>query len=550
MRNFLGIHLLLLLNACSSPESEFKGYEGRYALTEVDVGIVQVVGDELTYRPLLWRSTQRLSEVGPDSFSVRGRPDRTMIFHRNDAGTVVAAMIQNMGTTGPYRRLAPDEYTAAELAFSGEGAAAVDRLQAADVSENNAVRFTENLLYSWPSRSEAAISFIASLSNHFPENASVQAMYGEALVRNGFRDAAQERFEAAQSIDSENELAITGLGRLGLLETNDSGWSVPFSLDTLFASPTADEIEAVLAEWRTRELQPSNVEIVYSTRVDFSGDVFDLHVLQHEVHGERHYGAIISPSDGGAECCAVIVQARGVSWNYGPMTIGGGLRASDILRDRRADVIYVVPSFRGETLIVDDREFRSAGDPTDSWDGATDDAIALLNVALSQYPAADPERICALGGSRGGSVVLLMGIRDSRIKCVVAIAAPTDWFIHMSEKGWTMAEVTRQALRIRATPDMSGGQFIRRYLRRTIEGETNVRAIRLKMVAASPMYFADRLPLTQAHYGVEDEIVPIANGRALVGNRVEVLFHANMGHDVNTANAAARLFLLAELFER
>ena len=217
-----------------------------------------------------------------------------------------------------------------------------------------------------------------------------------------------------------------------------------------------------------------------------------------------------------------------------------------------------MPSFRGEVLKFDGKEYVSEGDRTDSWDGAADDALALLNTALSITPNADINRICAFGKSRGGSVALLAGIRDSKIKSVVDWAGPVDWFELMATEGWTQKEIVADGLLNEAASKDDGGQFIERYLTKAIAGKWNLQQARLKMLAGSPLYFAERLPKTQIHYGMEDEMVPIANGYALdrimrKANRnsvkFESFFHLNAGHDLNPAIASdeSKKFVLSLL---
>ena len=101
-----------------------------------------------------------------------------------------------------------------------------------------------------------------------------------------------------------------------------------------------------------------------------------------------------------------------MSWDYFPLDLGEVPYAPRLLDDAQAGFVYVLPSFRGETLLAGGRRYVSEGDRTDGWDGATDDAIAFLSAALAVTPEADPSRVCAFGKSRGGGVALLMGARD------------------------------------------------------------------------------------------------------------------------------------------
>ena len=100
----------------------------------------------------------------------------------------------------------------------------------------------------------------------------------------------------------------------------------------------------------------------------------------------------------------------------------------------------------------------SEGDRSDVWDGATDDALALLNVALKITPEADARRIAVFGRSRGGTVALLAAIRDPRIRQVVDWAGPSDLFRLMGQDGWTQREAVAEGLRYRSPPRGIGGR--------------------------------------------------------------------------------------------
>lgn len=69
--------------------------------------------------------------------------------------------------------------------------------------------------------------------------------------------------------------------------------------------------------------------------------------------------------------------------------------------------IVVIPSFRGQQLIVGGKKYQSDGNVSDAFDGATTDVLAFLNVALETFGRADESRIAIYGGSRGGTVALL-----------------------------------------------------------------------------------------------------------------------------------------------
>jgi hypothetical protein len=63
------------------------------------------------------------------------------------------------------------------------------------------------------------------------------------------------------------------------------------------------------------------------------------------------------------------------------------------------------------------------------------------------------------------------------------------------------------------------------------------------MIASSPRYFMDTIPPAEAHYGVEDGIVPRVNGAVLgaaahaAGRALSLRYHENAGHDQDLFDA-------------
>jgi acetyl esterase/lipase len=236
----------------------------------------------------------------------------------------------------------------------------------------------------------------------------------------------------------------------------------------------------------------------------------------------------------------VLLEARGVNPSFSPLRVPEGLTAPGFLGDIRRRFIIGIPAFRGETLIVGGDTLRADGDPGDSWDGATDDLLAFLNVVLLAVPAASPDRVAIFGRSRGAAVAMLAAERDTRIGAVVAWAGPVDWFEAMGQTGWSVREAVADGLRVRANRFGPGGQFIATFLSRALDGHASLAACRRLMIASSPLWFAERLPLTKVHYGVDDGIVPERNGRLLAQRLADsdrtrecfrAWFHENAGHD-------------------
>ena len=326
------------------------------------------------------------------------------------------------------------------------------------------------------------------------------------------------------------------------------GWTLPFTLDALFAKPTAAEIEAMREEWRARDLRPTEVKLVEVAPYDLGRVRGEVRIVSHRVHGSLHYGAVIVPAGAAPRSCAVIVDAKGVSWNYFPRNLDSPPGAVVAAGSDQGKYVTFVPGYRGERIILGDRTFTSEGDRTDVWDGAADDTIAFLSAALQVTPEADPERIGAFGASRGGTIALLVGARDPRIRAVVAWAAPTDHFTPAGEtSGWSRRESVQLGLDRKSSPSEIGGQFIELFLRGAIARKQSLAAVRRHLLAGSPLYFAETLPATQLHYGEDDVHVPQRHGRDLARRRpdADAHFYAGYGHETDrvTANRLSGEFL-------
>lgn len=314
------------------------------------------------------------------------------------------------------------------------------------------------------------------------------------------------------------------------------------------------------ARWERRDLAPRDVQILLRHPVDLDGVSAEARIVGHTVHGQHHLGVVIVPEGAAPDELPVVVEAKGVSASFFPLTVPDGLTSPRLLDESRDRVVYVAPGYRGESIVIGTDTLTSEGDRSDAWDGATDDAIALLGAALDVTPEADTSRICVFGRSRGGTVALLTGIRERRVDCVVSWAAPTDWFSGMDIGGWTQRELVEDGLRHRAVPGETGGQFINYFLSPAIAGRRGFADTRLHLIASSPLYFAERLPLAQVHWGLEDAIVPPVNGQALVTRHeragglkqcLDAQFHPEAGHDQDRqlAPRLSREFLLGALLD-
>jgi hypothetical protein len=545
----------------SCPREGLAAYTGRYDTAafspEGDVAIAVREG-RLTFGPALWNPPRILAPTGPDLFQMEDRSERTFRFERDAAGCVTAFVTTGMPYDAPLHRLPPGGETAIGLARKGQARAAVARLRRNGRGAEEVVALGQRML-TVPSEMAHALALLREAHRRLPASAALEAALGDALVAAGQKTAAVTRYRAALRLDPTGEGPRIALERLGAAPPAPlvPVWTVPFATDALFRPPSPAEVEGVWAEWQARRLEAADVQVMATRRLTFGEVAMEARLLRHRVHGRQHYGLVLTPRDARPGCCPVIAEAKGVSWNYFPLRVPGGLNLPGILGPDLAKFVLVVPGYRGETIVWDDETNVSEGDPRDPWDGATDDLLALLNAALTVTPAADASRMGVFGRSRGGTVALLAGLRDPRLRAVAAWAAPTDHFRLMTRGGWTKEEEVRVALHRGALPREDGGQFIDQFLRPAIDGGAPLEAMRRKLLASSPLYFAERLPATQVHYGLEDSIVPAANGRALVkrlpATRPAACFdghwYAEAGHDQDLFEAprTTRAFLLAQL---
>ncbi|HUQ31630.1 MAG TPA: prolyl oligopeptidase family serine peptidase [Pyrinomonadaceae bacterium] len=552
------------MKAAASVRSGEK-FAGRYTDGEDYVVYFEVGKQGLVIRPALWTAKQLLVPRGADHFVVVDRPEREASFHRDAQGQVVGVTIR--GFDGEERKLfrAGRELLLVELLLSGKGREAARAYLSKGVNDvNRFVRLGERVLNGHPSMPDTVVGFLSEAASRFPDAAELHTLLGYAYVAAGDRNSAINSFQRAYTLQPTNKDALSGLARLNRLppaasSSGVSRWTIPFSLNSVFEKPNAAEIRQVEADWRRRDLRPRDVKEVASGLIDLGGSKATVRIVSHLVEGSRHFGAIIVPVGAKPGCCPIVIEAKGVSWNYFPLELEK-LNAPRLMAKIQQRFIYVIPSFRGEVLNYAGTAYQSEGDRTDALDGATDDTIALLNVALQTTPEADGSRICAFGHSRGGTVALLTGIRDRRVSCVVEWAGPTDWFELMGTGGWTEQELYAEGLRTRAGPSETGGQNIERFLLKAIRGEETLFAVRRRMLASSPLYFARRLPRVQLHYGEEDSSVPARNGRALAARlrlrtqtapRFEAHFYPGAGHDTDriVAPILTRQFLTESLLK-
>ena len=130
----------------------------------------------------------------------------------------------------------------------------------------------------------------------------------------------------------------------------------------------------------------------------------------------------------------------------------------------------------------------------DAFDGATDDTLRLLDYVKYNFKGIDKKRIAVYGESRGGTVALLMGIRNSSINGVISAAGPTNFF---SEEVYN--------------------RYGLQYKYQFLSEKKSLAKLREKIIKSSPIYFIENYQnnLLLIH-GKNDKTVPISNTRKLI----------------------------------
>lgn len=304
----------------------------------------------------------------------------------------------------------------------------------------------------------------------------------------------------------------------------------------LFASPTQTETEAIRAEWQARDLTPTDYEVLQQAPID--GGQYTFKMVGYRVSGIQEYAALLIPQ--AAQPMPVHIWVGGfglgITVNSVNMTLNGsgGTAAPSIL---------AMPALRGQSLQVGVNGTvytspQSEGEHCNAFDGGTDDVLALLNLLAQTEPLANVNRTGVQGGSRGGTVALLAGIRDVRIKRVIGVVSPTDMLVLTGEN---------------TTDDTYRCQF----LDALAQEQASVAEVRKRLIASSPIYFAQYLPPTQLHMGLNDVRVPIDQGYALESEMLRLglssqfqLFTYNKTHEDIAQNNPEMAQRIAEFLEQ
>ncbi|WP_400191328.1 alpha/beta hydrolase family protein [Hymenobacter sp. B81] len=282
----------------------------------------------------------------------------------------------------------------------------------------------------------------------------------------------------------------------------------------LFAPPTAAELAAVQADWAARDLTPRGYQLEQT--VPLTGGA-ELRFISFLTGPYRTQAAVLVPGGTGPHP----VQLQFSGFTAEPHAIA--LLSAGSGTPPPSPFILAWAAFRGQGLhvTVNGRSYdrpASEGPLAEAFDGATNDAQALLNVVLATVPGADAGRIALRGGSRGGTVALLLAERDARVRRAIDVVGPTDLL------GLTEANQNDPTYKLQ-------------FLQELKEGRLTLPQARHRLLASSPLYFAERLPLVQLHLGSRDYIVPPAQGERLqerlqaLGRSNQAEYHRYEGRD-------------------
>ncbi|MBC7890915.1 MAG: hypothetical protein H7Y12_01765, partial [Sphingobacteriaceae bacterium] len=191
----------------------------------------------------------------------------------------------------------------------------------------------------------------------------------------------------------------------------------------LFAPPTQVELDRVQANWAKRDLAVQGYR--EERKIILNNQQTELRIVSFLVSGQREYGALFIPNSTKPLPVRPFINGFDINNTVNPVSVVSDSMSAGTLS------ILAIPALRGQSLAltVNGTEYTtptSGGEHGEAFDGATDDAIAFLNLISATLPVADMARISVRGGSRGGTVALLLAERDKRVKGAIGVACPTD----------------------------------------------------------------------------------------------------------------------------
>ena len=279
----------------------------------------------------------------------------------------------------------------------------------------------------------------------------------------------------------------------------------------LFEAISPTEKAEALSDWASFNINSDSffIEVAF----DYSASR-KIKVVAHYTNNQKHYGAVIYPAHYNEnKAYPMLVWANGL--NQADPTVD--IRKSHLQQLFRnfPNYFIVVPSYRGQALVVAQKRYCSDGFFGDAFDGATDDALRLAHLTEKKLGNVDKSRKVALGVSRGGTVALLIGIRDTTFNCIVDQSGPINF---LSKASYI--------------------KYNRQFKYQFLSEKKTIEQLRKKMIKASPAYFIEQYPNNlMLIYAKQDRIVDISNGKQLkymLKAKNNCVYHeVNGGHQFN-----------------
>ena len=252
-----------------------------------------------------------------------------------------------------------------------------------------------------------------------------------------------------------------------------------------------ERMESIKQYLDSREYSPVNASTVYSTRLDTRAvQLQEMNIIRYEHTDHVGFGAVVFPEGSDLLSAPVAMLLTGLNQSDPEVFIHQLVIDFQYFAPQLTDFILIIPSFRGN-LIQQGKTFQSTGDFCDAYDGAATDSILFFEAVKKVYPEINTDKILVTGGSRGGNVAHLVGQRDERVKMVIAMAAPTDFY--------------RESVK---------EHYKEQYQCQFFEGKTAAQATQ-KLVLSSPQYFAKHSPTTRIHHANSDGVVPVWHGKEM-----------------------------------
>jgi hypothetical protein len=222
-------------------------------------------------------------------------------------------------------------------------------------------------------------------------------------------------------------------------EVSAQSASPRWTFQELLQPPTAGELREVDASWERKSWTVADSRLVATTTVPVGSIQFVARLYTYTLNGSDRCGAVLVPPGAEPRTRAALIDIGDIRWDYPDRDLTRGLYLARILGDRASEFVVLVPCTRGTGLRIGEHRVEAGGDRRDAWEGAAEDAMSFLSVAMAATVEIDTARVGVYGYSRGGGVALIVGQRDTRVKAVLDFAGPTDWFTAMET---SMARVT------------------------------------------------------------------------------------------------------------